>query len=269
MALSVSKESQLALFKSLFTEFHPVYAAAASLIDNGGKIEVSLYVVKIMYKGEVHSQALTVGTSALMKGNAAEVQVNQNKFILKTFLEKVMGVGLGDAGNNAPASWVKHPQQQPHPEAVQVKDLPENVVNEAIKTPPSPTNFAGSKHSPMQTAKTAKTMALKDATDLGQPVKGTSLGSIYRVVALNDRVKVAAQIKGSDMSLRVEVKSPTEQELTAIKVMFDWKGSYGSKHLALGAVPPSRALGALLFSLEGIVFDKMVHGKKEAEVAYG
>lgn len=112
------------------------------------------------------------------------------------------------------------------------------------------------------------TIKLKDATTLGQRVYGTSIGTTYRVIALNPRVKVACNIKGSEVSLRVECVSPTSQELEAVKTALIWKGSYGSKHLLTGSVPVYRVLGALLFSME-VSFDQMVHGKNELEKAHG
>ncbi len=51
---------------------------------------------------------------------------------------------------------------------------------------------------------TTPPVLLSEATKLYQPVRGTSSGSIYFVVALGEDVKVAARMSKSKMSVRVE-----------------------------------------------------------------
>lgn len=100
-----------------------------------------------------------------------------------------------------------------------------------------------------------KTIALKDASAIGQRVHGTSGGSVYHCIAIGDRVKVAAKIlqNGStkNVSIRIEANKPTAHELTKIKQSgISWKGDYGSLHLSVGDSSLGRAIGAFLMGME-------------------
>lgn len=262
MALAVSNEAQLVLFKGLFGPNDPVTIAVADLIAKGAKVEVSLYIVKIVHGGQIYQQALTVGTTALLKGSVSEVAKAQNKFMLKSWIESIVGVGLGPV--SAPGG---QPMQfMPEPSITGTQPTLSEMLK-AKMAEPAPVVQAAPK-TVIPHATTGKVVKLVEALDLGQQVRGTSVGSVYRVVALNDRVKVATSIKGTAISMRVECKAPTAEELLSVKEVFDWKGDYGSKHLEAGSIPTSRVIGALLFSL-GVKFDKVVQGKNDVEAANG
>lgn len=108
---------------------------------------------------------------------------------------------------------------------------------------------------------------LADAEALGQRVYGTNEGSIYRLIAANQRVKVAARVKGHQLSIRVEVKAALVPEIINIKnsgVTWHEQG-YGSLHLGCNGMPVSKVLGAYLYGL-GIHFDRVLAPGEEVPV---
>jgi hypothetical protein len=99
-----------------------------------------------------------------------------------------------------------------------------------------------------------KVINLRDAKALGQKVHGTASGSVYHVIALNDRVKLASRIyKNGTISIRVECESATPEEMNRImKSEIIWKGNYGSLHLSAGEAGEQgvrRAVGGFVFDL--------------------
>jgi hypothetical protein len=106
----------------------------------------------------------------------------------------------------------------------------------------------------------AAPVTLRDATRLYQPVKSTSPGSRYYVVALRDDLKIAARAKASnDLSVRVEGSGLTmySDRLTdmGFKIADDnYNKPYASIHMHPNdSHMSSRALGSLLCGL-GIEF---------------
>jgi ribosomal protein L7/L12 len=100
---------------------------------------------------------------------------------------------------------------------------------------------------------------LRDAKALGQKVRGTSAGSIYRCIAYNSRVKVAVRLPGGDqISFRVEWQNPTSTELENLKQAgLNLKSEYASLHLNAEGVPQGRVIGAMLLGM-GIDFDELI-----------
>jgi hypothetical protein len=100
--------------------------------------------------------------------------------------------------------------------------------------------------------------ALKDATDLYQPVHGTDEGSTYYVIALNDTLKVAARIKNKNkVSLRVEGSGmkALKPKLKAAGLVDS--GTYCSVHLSADTDDLARkSIGAVLFGI-GEPFQKV------------
>jgi hypothetical protein len=99
---------------------------------------------------------------------------------------------------------------------------------------------------------------------LGQKVQGTDPGSIYRVIAVSDRVKIAIRLKNGDgLSIRAEGTPTTEEELKLAKAGFGKAGGeHWSIHFSLNGIPADRALGAFLFGL-GIEFESTVTSAKQ------
>lgn len=106
---------------------------------------------------------------------------------------------------------------------------------------------------------TTEVIQLRDAAALNQRVHGTSTGSIYRVIAFNDRIKVAARIreKGS-ISIRVEWTKLTPEEKEAlVNSELSMHDNYGSLHLEAQSVPVARIIGGILLGL-GLTFEEQV-----------
>lgn len=102
--------------------------------------------------------------------------------------------------------------------------------------------------------------ALKDATELLQPVKGSDEGSQYFVIALSPIVKVAARIKSSvNFSVRVEGNGLKNLKNTLKSVGFADNGTHMSVHLSAGTdmALAQKCIGALLYGI-GIQFDKVL-----------
>jgi hypothetical protein len=99
---------------------------------------------------------------------------------------------------------------------------------------------------------------LREATKMYQKVRGTSSGSVYIVVALNDSLRVAARIIGTNLAVRVEPAGSNSfhpVDINRLKAQsLDYKQTYASGHFECGKVSAARTLGAILVGL-GIVFD--------------
>ena len=90
---------------------------------------------------------------------------------------------------------------------------------------------------------------LADAGKMYQPVRGTSSGSVYSVVALSDSMKVAVRVGAEKVSIRVE--GPCTTQPSAVKKLVEMgfaesKGTHFSMHLSCGNVPVERVIGAVL-----------------------
>lgn len=101
---------------------------------------------------------------------------------------------------------------------------------------------------------TAKPVNLAIASQLYQPVNGTSPGSRYWVVGANEDIRVAARYQGGELSMRIEGPNWSKYEANLAKVGFNKiskvKG-YASLHLAIGhdKMVAAKALGAILMGL--------------------
>lgn len=91
------------------------------------------------------------------------------------------------------------------------------------------------------------TVALKDAEMMYQPVRGTDPSSRYFVIAMNERVKVAARVANGKVSVRVE-GALTAEELNGLlgSGLTNHEGKYLSAHFTYGNVNPNRVIGAVL-----------------------
>jgi hypothetical protein len=105
---------------------------------------------------------------------------------------------------------------------------------------------------------------LKDATMLNQPVKGSSGGSVYRVVGIGDRIRVATRRKGVNLSVRVEGNITHSERAALIEMGFGDSGSYLSSHFKCNDCPPERVLGALFYN-PGLEFKYKVTSFNEVD----
>ncbi len=105
--------------------------------------------------------------------------------------------------------------------------------------------------------KTAKVVPLLNATHFYQPVKGTSSGSRYFVLALGPNLRVAGRWNvgggGHGLALRVEGPGLEAEETKALVVAcgLDFKSAtHASVHLSSGSdIDIRKAVGALLIGL--------------------
>ena len=96
---------------------------------------------------------------------------------------------------------------------------------------------------------------LRDAQALYQKVHGTSGGSIYRVIAMNDQIKVAARIQGNAVSVRVEgiITSDVSKGFNAMGVQKKSE-EYMSGHFTCEKCTPQKLIGSILVG-SGLAFD--------------
>lgn len=107
---------------------------------------------------------------------------------------------------------------------------------------------------------------LEEATELYQPVFGTDADSRYYVVGIADGLKLAARVKGSNVSLRVVGSRVKEfsNKLEALGFGAKEKGHW-SVHLGCNHTTPQKLIGAVLLGIgaqfeTGIpVIDKIVN----------
>lgn len=102
---------------------------------------------------------------------------------------------------------------------------------------------------PTKKAPTTTAIALKDSDVIGQPVRGTSPGSVYYTVATSPTVRLAARIHSQgSVSIRAEwpgtLSQTDEQKLTTLGLSV--KGNYASTHLVAGSVGAAKVIGAFL-----------------------
>jgi hypothetical protein len=93
---------------------------------------------------------------------------------------------------------------------------------------------------------------LAAAGKMYQPVRGTSAGSVYAVVAMSESMKVAVRVGPEKLSVRVEgscVGLPATSKKLVEMGFQQSKGSHYSMHMNCGNVPIERVIGAVLAGL--------------------
>jgi hypothetical protein len=104
----------------------------------------------------------------------------------------------------------------------------------------------------------SKVVSLFDASEIFQPVKGTSASSIYRVIALRNDLKVAARYINNTVSIRIEgdIKNYFEKLKQASMSVHAGKG-YASMHLGGIETPVMmrKVVASILGAME-IEFDR-------------
>jgi hypothetical protein len=107
---------------------------------------------------------------------------------------------------------------------------------------------------PTDQLKSADTVKLSSATQMYQPVVGTSGSSRYFVVGISDEVKVAARLKGVSVSIRLEGpalnKSAFRQALKVMGISGGKEGLYASMHVeAPDTVTAQKVIGSVLSAI--------------------
>lgn len=115
---------------------------------------------------------------------------------------------------------------------------------------------------PLDKMKSAVSVPLATATQLFQPVKGSSANSRYYVVGLGPDVRVAARHQGEKLSLRIEGPAMTKHaDKIAAAGIFGpeftgaFKSEYASMHVGgiTSKVELQRVIGAVLSSLAPMI----------------
>jgi hypothetical protein len=107
---------------------------------------------------------------------------------------------------------------------------------------------------PNSQLKTAATVKLSEATQMYQPVKGTSSHSRYFVVGISEGIKVAARLKGKSLSIRIEGSDLNNTSfvnaMNAVGISSGSKGVYASMHVdAPDPITATKAVGSVLSAL--------------------
>lgn len=108
---------------------------------------------------------------------------------------------------------------------------------------------------------------LAQATQVGQPVRGSSGGSVYYAMALSDQVKLAVRVKkNGSVSIRAEGTPPAHIVQRLHSAGMSKAGSeHWSIHFDAVDVPVSRCVGAFLMGLE-IPFDSQITNFSQVKV---
>jgi hypothetical protein len=260
-----------------------------ALVSAGIKAEIGFYSVSMNNNGSVMKINTSVSTSSLLKGNAPEAT-----FIISAKLVQKLLADCADQwlqGNAVltydPDALVK-PKVKPEVTEASAETVQSiaKLVGEDLKTKVTGIDYSnefgpskpviGPAPVPSMFDAGPKKVNLKDVVQLrtasvvGQMTRGTSPGSIYRAVAISQRLKVAARINGSEVSLRAE-GVPNAFEKGKLKALgFSETASltdngYWSVHLDCTGIPSPRVIGAVLMDL-GISFDQQAKNLKEAQL---
>lgn len=120
-----------------------------------------------------------------------------------------------------------------------------NLKN-AGKSPEPPQPYA-KKAPPVADLMKSEPIKLSEATQMYQPVRGTSHGSRYIVVAMTENLRFAARVKSKALSVRVEGIFSLDDQKKLAAMGFKEHTGYMSAHVeGMTNSTPSRVLGAML-----------------------
>lgn len=265
MALTLNqgkKSAHEALFSKLLTSEADKELLVEVTVNTNAEYVVGFYNVSVSFvygghKGDL-SIELPATTTAIMKGQVDSVVLTTCQSMLRTMLEKVKAIATGD---------MIAPKKMPKIGAIEALDEVGAAEAPPAKKPKAspfmvPPAVAAKPSPPQMPAATGNVVKLSEALAVGQKVQGTSAGSIYHTVAVNDRVKIAMRLTSGKVSVRAE-GAPTKKEQECLSnVGMSNHGKYWSMHLSLEDVPPARTVGALLMGM-GIEFDHQLTKFKE------
>lgn len=234
MAVMLNKESNFlsTVLKSL-GEPSVTHAQYQALVAYGVVFVVELYCIKATFAGNGWVLNLKTTTSTLIK-HANDPSPSLDIMSARTQLRKFIH-SLYEKIPAVPAASVPLPS-----------DSSEDYAKEK-----------DAKEVPVTNPLSDKVITLATATHLGQKVKGTSSGSIYRVVALHPRVRVAARLSGINLSIRAEGNFSDEDKALLVASGMTDHGSYASLHLDMQGMPSTKVLGAYLYGV-GIPFSMLI-----------
>lgn len=155
--------------------------------------------------------------------------------------------------------------------SLQIKQAVKGTVESSIKKFLLGMAYGGTNIPPVgkspNSIPTTTPIQLKDATIMYQPVKGTSTGSTYFVIAMNDQIRVATRILSHRVSIRVEGKITPDisKALSKVEIQTHPGSVYASGHFELtNGVDAGRVIGAVLLG-SGIQFSTPMPSMKLLE----
>lgn len=195
--------------------------------------EFGMFNVKVTHPGNGKNFTLGTGLSTLMISTKGASPA-QGMVLSKALVEAITNMGWSAVDN------IEAPAPMP------------GKMTEAIKAMEAQAKASAPLgKDPLWNRLNLPKVKLADATGLGQRVEGTSGGSTYYVVALSDKLKVAARVQSNKGSFRAEgtVTPEASAALTAMGVSHN-PGGHWSAHFGLDAVPIERVVGAFLTSTD-------------------
>ncbi len=146
-------------------------------------------------------------------------------------------------------SWTKKPKESADmPDFLTATGPSNKELNAAFAAATAGAHLQAAGFEPV---KVSSPIPLSDARSVGQKVKGTGSGSVYRSFAIGP-VNLAVKVAAGQASIRAEAQGKWlpahKSKLTAMG--FSDNGTYMSVHMNLGDVPAVRVLGAIAFSLD-------------------
>jgi hypothetical protein len=205
------------------------------------------------------SVTLPASTTSLMKGSTDPVAFEASAVQLIALLKEVVGA-LNWVSVVVPTEPVNPQPAEPNPPKVVGNE--DNTSHKVPETKAAPSTPVEDEPKPTSTP-----IRLLEAKALGQPVHGSSSGSIYYTVAISPRVKLAARVTGyGKVSIRAE-GLPSDYEAQRLKAcgMSKAGAEHWSIHFDQSNVPVSRIIGAFVMGLE-IDFQRQVTSANQIKV---
>ena len=189
------------------------------------------------------SVSLPTSTTSLLKGNADQVVLEASIMQLIALLGDVKKAVLGTAGPLKNGTETNPCSEIPLPSS------PSPIKKPVLMAKMEPTTKESS----------GGVVRLAQATQVGQPVRGSSGGSVYYAMALNNDLKLGIRVKkNGSVSIRAEGNpSPTEIQKLQKAGMSKAGSEHWSIHFDAIDVPVSRCIGAFLMGLE-IPFESQI-----------
>jgi hypothetical protein len=218
-------------FKNLGLNFDPLF-------DKGMTISMTTVGMKFLSGGEVLA-SLPIPPGKISEIEAGFNPQSQSQMSIKASLQGVL-VNLKKKMIDPP---IQHAQAEKY--------------SPPVEPAKQPTSYGAVEVYPQASMKIDSPVKLVYATQLFQPVAGTSQGSRYFVVGIGEGVVVAARMKSGTLSVRVEGTqfSKLAQKIADAGVFGpafggSFEGGYASMHLEVdGKNEATRVIGAVLASL--------------------
>lgn len=189
------------------------------------------------------SVTLPTSTTSLLKGNADQTVMEASIVQLIALLNDAKKVLMNKAGPLDNGVKAEVPQPAPNFQQIPKKTVVKKPVLLHTGEP----------------IKDSSVIRLSQATQVGQPVRGSSGGSVYYAMALSENVKLAIRVKkNGSVSIRAEGSPDAATQAKLTKAGMSKAGSeHWSIHFDAIDVPVARCVGAFLMGLE-IPFDDQI-----------